>query len=123
MNAKEEYLRSVEARKAAIYQNGILAGYLIEENQDHFIFQYEDDYLNHADLPAIGLSFPKTRKEFHSDKMFPFFSNMVAEGTNLAIQTHHLNIDENDILSLLAATASTDSIGAITVRKIQKEIL
>ena len=42
---------------------------------------------------------------------------MIAEGANLAIQSRYLKIDERDILSLLEATAYSDSIGAITVKR------
>jgi serine/threonine-protein kinase HipA len=48
--------------------------------------------------------------------MFPFFSNMIAEGTNLAVQSRYLKIDQNDVMSLLTATANDDSIGAVTVK-------
>jgi serine/threonine-protein kinase HipA len=48
--------------------------------------------------------------------MFPFFSNLIAEGANLAIQTRYLNIDEKDILSLLEATAAFDTVGAVTIK-------
>ncbi len=53
--------------------------------------------------------------------LFPFFSNIIAEGTNLEIQTRYLKIDKRDVLSLLAATATSDTIGAITVKMIPQK--
>jgi serine/threonine-protein kinase HipA len=53
--------------------------------------------------------------------MFPFFSNMLAEGANLAIQGRYLKIDERDILSLLGATAGNDTIGAVTIKLTAKK--
>jgi HipA-like protein len=108
-------------RKAEVYRNGILAGILLEENRQHFVFRYEDSYFNDADKPAISLTLPKTQQEYHSAFLFPFFSNMIAEGSNLAIQSSYLKIDERDVLSLLGATAESDSIGAVTVKLVETE--
>ena len=103
-------------RKAEIFRSGILAGILTEENRNSYSFRYDDVYFNDSSKYAISLTLPKTQQEYRSEYMFPFFSNMVAEGTNLAIQSRYLKIDERDILSLLAATASGDTIGAVTVK-------
>ena len=106
-------------RKAEVFDNGVLAGVLIEDNSDHYIFRYDDAYFIDPNKPAISLSLPKFHKEYHSRFMFPFFSNMVAEGANLSIQSRYLKIDERDILSLLGATAENDTIGAVTVKLIE----
>jgi HipA-like protein len=103
-------------RKAAVYRSGILAGILYEESMNHYVFRYDDTYFSNPEMPAISLTMPKTQQEFCSDVMFPFFSNMIAEGSNLDIQSHYLKIDKNDILSLLLATAGSDTTGAITVK-------
>jgi HipA-like protein len=105
-------------RKAEVYCNGILAGVLTEENRKSFVFCYDDVYFSDNSKQAISLTLPKTQQEYRSEFLFSFFSNMIAEGTNLAIQSRYLKIDEKDILSLLGATANTDSIGAITVKMI-----
>ena len=103
-------------RRAEVYHNKILAGELIEENQNHYVFRYNDWYFNDPDLPAISLTLPKTKQEYVSEYIFPFFSNMVAEGTNLAIQGRYLKIDERDIIRLLGATAGTDTCLLYTSR-------
>jgi serine/threonine-protein kinase HipA len=108
-------------RKAEVYHNSILAGELIEENQNHYRFRYDDRYFNNPDLPAISLTLPKTKQEYVSEYIFPFFSNMVAEGTNLAIQGRYLKIDERDIIRLLGATAGSDTIGAVTIKLIDNK--
>ncbi len=105
-------------RKAEVYRNGILAGILTEENRNSYSFRYDDAYFNDINKYAISLTLPKTQQEYRSEHMFPFFGNMVAEGANLAIQSRYLKIDERDILSLLAATATVDTIGAVTVKLI-----
>lgn len=108
-------------RKAEVFCNGILAGVLTEENRKSFVFCYDDAYFSDKSRQAISLTLPKTQQEYRSEFLFPFFSNMIAEGANLAIQSRYLKIDEKDILSLLGATANTDSIGAITVKLIAQK--
>jgi len=97
----------------------MLAGVLTEESSDHYIFRYDDAYFIDPEKPAISLSLPKIEKEFHSPFMFPFFSNMVAEGANLSIQSRYLKIDERDFMSLLGATAEHDTIGAVTTKLLE----
>ena len=108
-------------RTAEVYNNGILAGVLIEKEPNHYVFRYEDVYFGDIGKPAISLTLPKSKQEYHSEFMFPFFSNMVAEGANFEIQSRYLKIDERDVLSLLGATAQYDTIGAITVKLIDKK--
>lgn len=105
-------------RQAEIYSNGVLAGVLTETDQGQYRFRYDDTFLGDEWQTAISLSFPKSGREFVSDTLFPFFYNMLAEGANKAYQCRTLKIDENDAFGLLLATAHTDTIGAITVKKI-----
>lgn len=79
-------------RKLAVYQNGILAGVLIEESSSSYIFVYEDSYFLDTNLPAISLTLPKNQKVYQSKTMFPFFANMLAEGENLTIQVSHFKV-------------------------------
>lgn len=106
-------------RRLEVYHKGIPAGVLTEENRNSYVFRYHDIYFNNQRQPAISLTLPKTQQEYRNDHMFPFFSNMIAEGANLAIQSRYLKIDERDTFALLAATASDDSIGAITIKLIE----
>jgi HipA-like protein len=108
-------------RKAEVYRNGILAGILTEESRKSYIFSYNDAYFIDSSKAAISLTLPKTQQEYRSEHLFPFFANMIAEGTNLEIQSKYLKIDERDVLSLLGATANTDTIGAITIKFIDKK--
>ena len=104
-------------RQAQVFSNGILAGMLTETDSGKYIFCYDDSFLIDEKQTAISLSFPKSQKEFSSETLFPFFFNMLSEGTNKAIQCQTLKIDENDAFGLLLATAHTDTIGAIIVKK------
>lgn len=105
-------------RQAQVFSNDVLAGVLTETDSGKYIFCYDDSFLIDDKQTAISLSLPKSQREFSSETLFPFFFNMLSEGTNKAIQCQTLKIDENDTFGLLLATAHTDTIGAITVKKI-----
>mgnify|MGYP001269085567 CR=1 FL=1 len=105
-------------RKAEVYRNGILAGILTEKDNGEFNFTYNTLYFNDETLPGISLTLPKKQREYTSRYLFPFFFNMLSEGTNRIVQSKQLKIDENDFFGLLLATAQYDTIGAITVRQI-----
>lgn len=108
-------------RTLEIYQNGILAGLLTEENRKHYTFRYDDRYFIDESNPAISLTLPKTQQEYNSEFLFPFFFNMLSEGVNRRLQSIQLKIDEEDNFGLLAATAQYDTIGAVTVKPIMTE--
>ena len=103
-------------RKAKVYRNKIFAGLLMEDNQNHFIFIYDDKYFNDQNQPAISLTLPKTKKQYNNKFLFPFFFNMLSEGVNRTLQNRQLQIDENDHFGLLLATTQYDTIGAITIK-------
>lgn len=104
-------MRSVE-----VYCKGIFAGILTEENLHLYVFTYDDNYFYDTTKPSISLTLPKTQKEYQSQFLFPFFSNMLSEGVNRKLQCTLLKIDEKDKFGLLMATAQYDTIGAITVK-------
>ena len=105
-------------RRAEVYNNGTLAGILIEENRSRYMFRYDMAYYLNSNKSAISLTLPKSKQEHVSECIFPFFSSLIAEGSNLAIQESYLKIDERDVMSLLGATAEHDTIGAITLKLI-----
>jgi len=105
-------------KKSEVYRNGILAGVLIQEKKDSYIFRYDDFYYNNPDKPAISLTLPKNNMEYYSKNLFPFFFNMLSEGINKRLQCRQLKIDKNDYFSLLLATAQHDTVGVITIVKI-----
>lgn len=105
-------------REANVYVNDDLAGILTENTDGSFVFCYTDEYFNDSTKSAISLTFPKSKKEYHSPTLFPFFFNMLSEGVNKQVQTEKYKIDENDYFSLLLATANEDTIGAITIKGI-----
>ena len=103
--------------KALVYNNKIPAGTL-EKTVEGYVFTYLDEYRNDASNPVISLSFPKNQKQYHSKYMFPFFSGLLTEGFNKQIQCRTLKIDERDDFTRLIKTATTETIGAITLKQI-----
>ena len=104
--------------KGGVFYNGLLAGYLEKEEGEGYLFRYDNDYFNDSSLPAISLTLPKTKQEYHSDRMFAFFSGLLSEGINKEIQCRLLKIDEADDFTRLIYTAGDDTIGAVTVKAI-----
>ena len=107
-------------RKAKVYYKGEEAGILIQNDDGKFTFKYIDDWINNSDKPPICFAFSKFDTEYYSDYLFPFFYNMIPEGTNKQVICRHMRIDENDYFSLLITTACYDTIGAVTVKKIEE---
>ena len=101
-------------KRGIVYMNGLVAGTL-EKNSKGYIFRYADEYFNNNNTPSISITLPKTKQEYSSKILFPFFFNMLSEGANKQLQCRHLKIDEDDYFSLLLATSNSDTIGAVYV--------
>jgi serine/threonine-protein kinase HipA len=108
-------------RKAEVYRNGQLAGILTQHSTQSYEFRYDDDWFANENLPAISLTLPKTRLTYQADHLFPFFFNMLSEGVNKELQCRQLKIDEADYYGLLLATATKDTIGAVTLKSIESK--
>lgn len=105
-------------RTAEVFRNGILAGTLIEETHQQYVFRYNEPYFHDPNMPAISLTLPKNQQEYSSEILFPFFFNMLSEGVNRKLQCTQMRIDEEDNFGLLMATAQYDTIGAVTIKPI-----
>lgn len=104
-------------RKAKILYKNKEAGVLIQHDNGSFTFKYVDSWIDDESKPSISLTLPKSQHEFHSDYLFPFFYNMLPEGSNKQIVCKLNNLDLNDYFSILLTTAKNDIIGAVTVLK------
>lgn len=107
----------MQEKRAEVYFNGILVGYLSRSDNKYF-FKYTKDYLSNQGDPPVSLTLPKRTESYVSDKFFPFFYGLLAEGDNKELQCRLLNIDEDDHFTRLLKTAELDTIGGITVREI-----
>lgn len=105
-------------RRLAIYVNNQLAGVLTEKELGRgYQFKYDDSYLN-SDYNPISLTLPKRAEPFESEYLFPFFSNLLPEGSLRKVICRSSRTDEKDLFGMLMATEGTDMIGAINVKKI-----
>jgi serine/threonine-protein kinase HipA len=106
-------------RKAKVLFRNEEAGILTQHDDASFSFRYHDDWITNSSKPGISLTLPKTEKEFHSKYLFPFFYNMLPEGTNKQVACKLNRIDQDDPFGLLMTTAKNDSIGAVRIIKIE----
>lgn len=102
--------------QACVYRNEEEVGILFKNDNGTFTFRYHDVYFANPDKKSICLTLSKQQQEYTNETLFPFFSNLLAEGVNRRLQCKHLQIDENDSFGLLLATACKDTVGAVTVK-------
>lgn len=108
-------------RKARIFFKDEEAGVLTQHDDGSFSFRYNDSWLKDRNNPGISLTLPKSKQEHHSEFLFPFFYNMLPEGSNKQVVCKHYRIDRDDYFGLLMTSAKFDSIGAVRVVKIENE--
>lgn len=108
-------------RQVAVYFNDIKAGILTEKYPGKdYSFQYLDEYVD-SPLPQVSVTLPKQKEVYMSQHLFPFFSNMLPEGTNKRVICRSRRIDEEDVFGLLVAMADQDFIGAVNVKSIKND--
>lgn len=104
-------------RSGQVFYKNELTGKLSQLDNGSFIFRYEEQWLNDNSKPSISLTLPKTKKEFHSSTLFPFFFNFIPEGVNKRIICSRKRIDFNDYFGILLEVAGDDTIGAVKIIK------
>lgn len=107
-------------RQAQVLYKKEAAGLLTQLDDGSFVFKYYDQWFNNKDKPAISLTLPKTQQEYTSKHLFPFFYNMLPEGSNKQIVCFENRIDTKDYFGILITTAKHDTIGAVQIKKIEK---
>jgi serine/threonine-protein kinase HipA len=108
-------------RRAVILYKGGEAGILSQHDNGAFTFRYSDAWMADSSKPGISLTLPRSQQEYHSLYLFPFFYNMLPEGANKEVVCKLMRIDPDDYFGLLLTTAQNDTIGAVTVIKIEQE--
>ena len=94
---------------------------LTQYDDGSFSFRYEDIWMADPDRSSISLTLPRSKQEYHAPHLFAFFYNMLPEGRNREVVCSMLRIDRDDYFSLLMVTARYDTVGAVTVKKQEKE--
>lgn len=108
-------------RQAKILFKDEEAGVLTQHDDGSFTFSYNDTWIKDKNKPGVSLTLPKTEKKFKSKFLFPFFYNMLPEGSNKQVVCKLNRIDQTDYFGLLMTTARNDSIGAVRIIKIEKQ--
>lgn len=108
-------------REGAVYVGGVFAGTILELDREGYVFTYDDAYFSDQSCPAVSLTLPKKRKTYRSPHLFPFFANMLSEGSNRAVQSILHHVDADDDFGILLATAYIDTPGAVTVKRVVNE--
>ena len=100
-------------RRGNVFMHDILAGQLYEE-EDEYVFKYNDGYLKNDKYMPISLNLPKRKKEYRSKTLFPFFDGLIPEGWLLNIVEKNWKLDPRDRMGLLLAVCG-DCIGAVHI--------
>lgn len=108
-------------RKVDVYLNDTKAGELTELKPGKgYVFSYTPAFLS-SDLPPVSLTLPKRSEPYESDFLFPFFANIIPEGSNRRVICRKVKIDERDIFGILSTMADKDFIGAVNIRRSRDE--
>ncbi len=99
-----------------VYYDKMFAGKIIQDDNNEFIFEYDDNYYNDEYTKSISLTLPKKNKRYTSNILFPFFDGLIPEGYLLEVALKKFNISANDRMSLLLKTCK-NPIGIVSVRE------
>jgi len=99
-------------RIAAVYYKDRYAGELVELDNGHFRFTYDQGYLKQG--PSIAFRFPLTEVPYEYPNLPPFFENLASEGWLRRVQAKSQGISEADTFGLLLNNGR-DMVGAVTL--------
>lgn len=99
---------------AYVYVRDTFAG-LLKETDEGYSFQYDKEYLDNRENPAISLTLPLQEEIYLSKSLFPFFDGLIPEGWLLNLVVHNWKLDNRDRFGILLV-ACKDPIGAVSIR-------
>ncbi|WP_194974803.1 HipA N-terminal domain-containing protein [Aquiflexum lacus] len=108
-------------RNAKVLFKNEEAGILTQYDDGSFSFRYHNDWIVDSHKQSISLTLPKTKQEFHSKHLFPFFYHMLPEGSNKQVVCKLNRIDREDNFGILLTTTKNDSVGAVRVVKVEDQ--
>jgi serine/threonine-protein kinase HipA len=106
-------------RTAEIFYQDVLAGILTETNEGHFIFQYDEHYINNHPNQFLTFTIPVSKYPYYEKYLFPFFEGLIPEGWLLDVAKTHYKINPNDRMGLLLACCY-NCIGAVSVKPLNQ---
>jgi serine/threonine-protein kinase HipA len=98
-------------RRAEVYVQDTLAGYLEETDEKQYSFTYLETYVG----PPVSLVMLVKQRIYSFEKFPPFFEGLLPEGVQLDALLRSEKIDKNDYFSQLVVVGS-DLVGDVTVR-------
>jgi len=107
-------------RQGRVYLRNIPVGVISETDDGEYRFQYDTEYAADSNNEPVSLTLPLREEPFYSKVLFPCFFSLLSEGENRRAQADFLRIDPEDDFGIMLATATTDTIGAITIKPMQQ---
>lgn len=98
-------------RRAEVYQQGQLAGYLEESGGGSWQFTYLPEY----EGLAVSLTMPKRNEPYRFRTFPPLFEGLLPEGLQLEALLRKHKVDRNDFFGQLMIVGE-DMVGSLTVR-------
>ena len=108
---------SSNMRKVDVYCGDVFAGQLVELAKGSYEFTYDDAYLEDNNMPPLSVNLSKSKKVYHSNRIFPVFTNMLPEGGNRKVLCRMRKVDENDFFGMLEMICGMDTIGLVVLKK------
>jgi HipA-like protein len=108
-------------RAAKVFFKDEESAILTQHDDGSFSFAYDPSWVDDPGKADVSLTLPKRHKAYHSEFLFPFFYNMLPEGSNKQVVCKLNRLDRDDYFGLLITIAKNDTVGAVTVHKIENE--
>ena len=108
-------------RKAKVLFKDQEAGVLTQNDDGSFTYEYHEAWLQDENKQSISLTLPKAVGVYQSEHLFPFFYNMLPEGSNKQVVCNLNIIDTDDYFGLLLTTAKYDTIRAVRLQKLEDQ--
>ena len=93
---------------------------LVELSRGNYEFTYDDAFRADGSTPPVSVNLPKSQKVYHSERIFPVFTNMLPEGANRRALCRERKVDENDFFGMLEMICGMDAIGKFVLKRPEK---
>lgn len=101
------------SRKAEVHFFERRAGLLLEDDEG-YLFKYDEEYLNRRHAGAISFSLPLRPEPYREKQLHSFFDGLIPEGWMLSIAEQTWKLNPRDRMGLLLACCR-DCIGAVSI--------
>jgi len=103
-------------QQGKVYRNGVFAGILTKQDDESYMFRYDENYNSFP----ICLAMPPSKKPYISKHLFPFFFSLLSEGSIKELQCLKYKLDKDDDFSRLLKTSSS-LVGSIMIEEVSDE--